>query len=115
MHISAINSVSMKGTQDIKPQPQEKQQKFTDKFQTKLKNSADMSDCITVPRTIFKGYLGIMAGTSALTAGSFVKNPAMKKGLSLTGVALSMYGTWSFVRPYILKGSVPTVNLNNKK
>lgn len=108
MSISAINSVS-----SVNSQPQ--RQKFTDKFQTKLKNSADMSDCITVPRTIFKGYLGIMVGTTALTMGSFIKNPVAKKVLSLGGLATSLYGTWSFVRPYILKGSVPTVNLNDKK
>lgn len=108
MSVSAINSVS-----SVNSQPQ--RQKFTDKFQTKLKNSADMSDCITVPRTIFKGYLGIMVGTTALTMGSFIKNPVAKKVLSLGGLATSLYGTWSFVRPYILKGSVPTVNLNDKK
>lgn len=108
MSVSAINSVS-----SVNSQPQ--RQKFTDKFQTRLKNSADMSDCITVPRTIFKGYLGIMVGTTALTMGSFIKNPVAKKVLSLGGLATSLYGTWSFVRPYILKGSVPTVNLNDKK
>lgn len=108
MSVSAINSVSSVNSQ-------QQRQKFTDKFQTKLKNSADMSDCITVPRTIFKGYLGIMVGTTALTMGSFIKNPVAKKVLSLGGLATSLYGTWSFVRPYILKGSVPTVNLNDKK
>lgn len=108
MSVSAINSVS-----SVNSQPQ--RQKFTDKFQTKLKNSADMSDCITVPRTIFKGYLGIMVGTTALTMGSFIKNPVAKKVLSLGGLATSLYGTWSFVRPYLLKGSVPSVDLNQKK
>lgn len=108
MNISAVSSVSMKGND-----PQKK--KFTDKFQDKLKNPADMSDCITVPRTIFKGYLGIMTGTTALSVASFIKNPAIKKGLSLAGLASSLYGTWSFVRPYILKDAVPTVDLNQKK
>lgn len=92
-----------------------KKEKFTDKFQTGLKNSADMSDCISVPRTIFKGYLGIMTGTTALTASSFIKNPVAKKCLALGGLATSLFGTWSFVRPYILKDAVPTVNLNEKK
>lgn len=108
MRVSAVNNITMRGVE-----PQEK--KFTDKFQDKLKNPADMSDCINVPRTIFKGYLGIMTGTTALTMGSFIKNPTAKKVLSLGGLATSLYGTWSFVRPYILKGAVPTVNLNEKK
>ena len=108
MQVAPVNNVSMRGSEPSK-------QKFTDKFQDKLKNSADMSDCITVPRTIFKGYLGIMAGTTAMTMGSFIKNPTAKKVLSLGGLATSLYGTWSFVRPYLLKGAVPTVNLNEKK
>ena len=108
MQVSAVSHISMRGVE-----PQKK--KFTDKFQDRLKNSADMSDCISVPRTIFKGYLGIMTGTTALTIGSFIKNPVAKKVLSIGGLATSLYGTWSFVRPYILKGAVPTVNLNEKK
>ena len=40
-------------------------------FHDKAKNSADMTDSILVPRTIFKGYLGIMTGTTLLTLSSF--------------------------------------------
>lgn len=90
----------------------DKKRKFTDIFQDGVKNSADLSDCIAVPRTIFKGYLGIMVGTTALTASSFIKNAAAKKSLALGGLLTSLYGTWSFVRPYILKGAVPTVDRN---
>lgn len=43
-----------------------------EKFHEKTKNSADMTDTIVVPRTIFKGYLGIMAGTTLITAGSLL-------------------------------------------
>ena len=113
MSISLISN-NVSNVQNSQKQQNISGQKFCDKFQTKLKNSADMSDCITVPRTIFKGYLGIMSGTTALTASSFVKNPILKKGLAFSGLALSLYGTWSFVRPYILKGAVPTVDLNKK-
>lgn len=75
-------------------------------FYTKAKNSADMTDTILVPRTIFKGYLGIMAGTTLVTLGSlirFKKAESFSKALSISGLIASLYGTYSFVRPYIFK------------
>ncbi len=89
--------------------------RFTDNFQTKLKNSADMSDCITVPRTIFKGYLGVMTGTTLATVAGLTKNKTLKTTFMLTGAALSTYGTWAFARPYVLKDAVPTVDLQKNK
>ena len=80
--------------------------KLLDNFQTKVRNSADLNDTIIVPRTIFKGYLGIMTGTTLLTLGSLLtKHPKISKPLSITGVLTSLYGTWAFVRPYILKNN----------
>ena len=78
---------------------------FLNKFHENIKNSSDMTDTIVVPRTIFKGYLGIMSGTTLITAGSLLMSRFSKLGktLNLTGLALSLYGTYAFVRPYILK------------
>lgn len=77
---------------------------FLNKFQTEVKNSSDMTDTIVVPRTIFKGYLGIMLGTALATLGAFVSKPkTLSTGLKTAGLLLSTYGTWAFVRPYILK------------
>lgn len=80
--------------------------KFVDKFQNNVRNNADMNDTIVVPRTIFKGYLGIMTGTTIVTAAAFinkVKHPILSKIAMLTGLATSMYGTWAFVRPFVVK------------
>ncbi|MBS6553224.1 MAG: hypothetical protein V8R83_11230 [Candidatus Gastranaerophilaceae bacterium] len=76
-----------------------------EKFHEKTKNSADMTDTIVVPRTIFKGYLGIMAGTTLITAGSLLGKTLAKtsKALSFAGLAASLYGTYAFVRPFIIK------------
>lgn len=77
-----------------------------DNFQTKVKNSADMTDTLVVPRTIFKGYLGIMTGTTLITLAGLVnkvKHPKIFKGTMVAGLLSSFYGTWSFVRPYIIK------------
>jgi len=77
---------------------------FLDNFHSKVRNSADMNDTIVVPRTIFKGYLGIMTGTTLLTLGSLLsKHAKLSKFLGITGALTSFYGTWAFVRPYILK------------
>lgn len=103
-----INPISFTGDTADKTAPQ-KESKFNTKinlenFYTKARNSADMTDAILVPRTIFKGYLGIMAGTTLLTLGSLIsKHKKTSKALSILGALTSLYGTYSFVRPYIIK------------
>ncbi len=77
---------------------------FLSKFHEKTRNSADMTDTIVVPRTIFKGYLGIMGGTTLLTLGGILnKHAKTSKALSIAGLLTSMYGTFAFVRPFIIK------------
>ncbi len=84
----------------------EQKQGFLDQIHARTKNSADMTDTIVVPRTIFKGYLGIMSGTTLLTLGGLLnKYSKLSKTLSFAGALTSMYGTWAFVRPFILKDS----------
>lgn len=82
---------------------QNKPKSYLDNFSTKVKNSADLCDTITVPRTIFKGYLGVMSGMTLLTLGGLTsKFPKISKPLNIFGTLVSMYGTWAFVRPYIV-------------
>ncbi len=79
---------------------------FLDKIHDKTKNYADMTDTIVVPRTIFKGYLGIMTGTTLVTLGGVinkVKHPKSFKALMISGLLASLYGTWAFVRPFVVK------------
>ena len=83
-----------------------KKETFLEKFHTSTKNSADMTDTILVPRTIFKGYLGIMTGTTLVTLGGLVnktKHPKLFKGTMAAGLLTSLYGTYAFVRPFIIK------------
>lgn len=85
-------------------QQQEKKSDFLSKFHENTRNSADMTDTIIVPRTIFKGYLGIMTGTTFLTLGGILnKHPKISKTLNITGLLTSLYGTYAFVRPFIIK------------
>lgn len=81
---------------------------WLDKIHENTKNSADMTDTIVVPRTIFKGYLGIMTGTTLVTLGGLInktKNPKLFKGTMAAGLLTSLYGTWAFVRPFIIKNA----------
>ena len=106
-----VNSISAFNFGD-KNTNENKKPEFIDNFQTKLKNSADMSDCVSVPRTIFKGYLGIMAGTSLGTAAGLMKPSKIKTAVAACGIISSLYGTWAFARPYVIKDAVPTICLN---
>ena len=86
--------------------PQAKKETFLDKFHSCTKNSADMTDTILVPRTIFKGYLGIMTGTTLVTLGGLVnktKHTKLFKSTMGAGLLASLYGTYAFVRPFIIK------------
>ncbi len=81
---------------------------FLDKFYSKARNSADLTDTIVVPRTIFKGYLGIMTGTTLVSLGGLInrqKSPKLFNATMAAGLLTSLYGTYAFVRPYIIKDS----------
>lgn len=78
-------------------------QKITDRFYSNVKNSADMNDTVVVPRTIFKGYLALMAGTTMTALASFSKSSRIKKTLNISGLITCLYGTWAFVRPFVVK------------
>lgn len=100
MKITAIAQVHFTATQ------QNHKIGILEKFHENVKNSADMTDTILVPRTIFKGYLGIMSGTTLVTLAGLInktKYTKLFKGTMAAGLLASMYGTWSFVRPYIIR------------
>ncbi len=98
-----INSIQPAFTSQITEKKPDKKD-YLAMFYQKTRNSSDMTDSILVPRTIFKGYLGIMTGTTLLTLGSLIsKHPKISKPLSIAGVLTSLYGTWAFVRPFIVK------------
>lgn len=81
-----------------------KEKKFTDFFQ-RIKNPADMQDTIKIPRIVFKGYLGFVVGTGLMTIGAFVKNnKKLSTVLHAAGTLATIYGTFAFVKPYIIKG-----------
>lgn len=104
MNITKISTNSFTSSSPQEVTRKKNSTDFLKIFHDKVKNSADMTDSILVPRTIFKGYLGIMTGTTLLTLSSLSgKHPKISKPLGILGALTSLYGTWAFVRPFIVK------------
>lgn len=89
------------------PVREEYKSDFFDKISEKVVNPKDITDTVKVPRTIFKGYLGFMAGTSLIFMASFIENvrgfKTISKFLKFTGFAATIVGTYEFVKPFLLK------------
>src|SRR5574344_2196943 len=100
MQIKSLNPNYSTNTPNFKADKNDPLNQFYDK----AKNKADMTDTVLVPRTIFKGYLGIMLGTVAITLSTLTKKVKfLSTPLAIVGSLISAFGTWSFVRPYIIK------------
>lgn len=76
----------------------------------KVINKKDINDMVTVPRCIFKGYFSFTAGTVINTIASTLKNPKINKPLNIIGNLLTIYGTFNFVKPYLIKENKLTKN-----
>jgi len=74
-----------------------------DIFSEKVVNKRDLDDMVTSPRCIFKGYLCFTAGTALNSAGMMINKPKITKILGVIGSLLSVYGTYNFVKPYLIK------------
>lgn len=109
MKVNLIKNInqSFAGTEVQSPAtaPKAEKKKFLDGFETKIKNAADLNDTIQVPRTIFKGYLAFMVSTAIASLAAFIKNSPVKKVMNVASILIATYGTYSFVRPYIIKGA----------
>jgi len=76
-----------------------------DKFETSIRNAADVRDTVKVPRTIFKGYLSIMTGSTLISLAMLtkIKNPKLSNFFNVVSAGLMIFGTYSFTRPYLFK------------
>lgn len=69
----------------------------------KIINNRDITDTVTMPRAIFKGYLCFTAGTAINAIGGMLKNDVAKKTLGIAGSLISILGTFNFVKPFLIK------------
>ncbi len=95
----------------IIPQSQDKGDIF-DILSEKVVNQRDLNDMVTTPRSIFKGYLCFTTGSAMNLIASMLDKGNISKGLSIAGSIISIYGTYNFVKPYLIKNKELT---NTKK
>lgn len=112
---SNVSFAKAKAKAEKKPKNEDK--RILSNINKYVRNSADMNDTITVPRTIFKGYLGVMAGTTLATLGGLAKSPKNTFGkiLKIAGGLVSLYGTFAFVRPFLIKDKKEEAKPEGKK
>lgn len=81
-----------------------------DIFSEKVVNKNDLNDMVTTPRSIFKGYLCFTVGTSIGAIAGLIKNKKIENGLRILGSLISIYGTYNFVKPYLIRSDILTKN-----
>lgn len=74
-----------------------------DVLSEKVVNRRDITDTVTVPRAIFKGYLCFTAGTAINAIAGMLKQGKFSKGLGIAGSLISIYGTFNFVKSFLIK------------
>ena len=104
LQTSNTTPVKKAETQNIQSQPKiEHKPDILDIFSEKVVNKKDLTDMVTVPRTIFKGYLCFTAGTAINAISSLCGKGKLSKGLGIAGNLISIYGTYNFVKPFLIK------------
>lgn len=71
----------------------------------KVVNKNDLNDMVTTPRSIFKGYLCFTTGTALNAIAAMLKRNKFSKGLTIAGSLISIYGTYNFVKPYLIRNN----------
>lgn len=88
--------VPVKTKQEYKPD-------VIDFLSSKVVNQNDINDMVTMPRAIFKGYLCFTAGTAVNTIAGMIKQGKAATAMKIAGCLTSLYGTYNFVKPYLIK------------
>lgn len=93
---------------EITPPPKEESKSdFFDKISEKVINPKDISDTVKMPRTIFKGYLSFMVGSTLMFMANPIKDikgfKTISKFLNFAGLGATIVGTYEFVKPFLLK------------
>ena len=84
---------------------------FIDKLMAQVKNPRDVSDCVVVPRGIFKAYLYLMASSSLMGIANCLPQSLKKSKmfLNISSAILAFLSAVFFAKPFALKGLSPTV------
>lgn len=85
------------------PKTLEYQPDILDILSEKVVNRRDITDTVTVPRAVFKGYLCFTAGTAINAISGMLGQGKFSKGLGIAGSLISIYGTFNFVKSFLIK------------
>lgn len=107
-----VAQTEIKQPETTAPAKEEHKSDFFDKISEKVVNPKDITDTVKVPRTIFKGYLSFMIGSTLM----FMANPikeikgfkTISKILNFAGLGATIVGTYEFVKPFLLKAKDET-------
>lgn len=69
----------------------------------KVVNQRDITDTVTMPRAIFKGYLCFTVGTAINAISGMLQQGKLTKGLNIAGSLISIYGTFNFVKGFLIR------------
>ena len=69
----------------------------------KVVNRRDITDTVTIPRAIFKGYLCFTVGTAINSIAGLLQQGKLTKGMNIAGSLISIYGTYNFVKGFLVK------------
>ena len=67
----------------------------------KIINNRDLTDTVTIPRHLFKGYFCLTVGTTINAISGMLKNKNVSKGMTIAGSLISIFGTYNFVKPFL--------------
>ncbi len=104
---SALENTSVK---ELKTQTEEYKPDVFEVLSKKVINKKDLNDMVTIPRNIFKGYLCFTVGTAINAIASLFNNDKARKIFTIFGSLASIYGTFNFVKPYLIRNNVSEQN-----
>ena len=105
----ANQSVNVLNNQVKKEEPKKVQQTkleykpdIIDICSEKIVKKRDITDTVTMPRAIFKGYLCFTAGTAINAIAGMLEKGKLSKTLAIAGSLISILGTFNFVKPFLI-------------
>ena len=105
----ANKSVNVVNNQVKKEEPKKAQQTkleykpdILDICSEKIVKKRDITDTVTMPRAIFKGYLCFTAGTAINAISGMLEKGKTSKALGIAGSLISILGTFNFVKPFLI-------------
>ena len=110
-NVNVVNNQAKNEQKQIQQTKLEYKPDIIDICSEKIVNKRDITDTVTMPRAIFKGYLCFTAGTTINAISGMLNKGKLSKGLGIAGSLLAILGTFNFVKPFL----IPEKNLTKEE